>query len=70
MTPPFISEPFPAPSRGSRVVPNPDYKPNRRNFTTMIVCTTCGNKRCPRATDPNLDCTNSNDAGQPGSSYQ
>lgn len=36
----------------------------------MIVCPTCGNKRCPHATDHNLACTNSNDAGQPGSRYE
>lgn len=35
----------------------------------MIVCPTCGNKRCPHATDHNQACTNSNDAGQPGSRY-
>lgn len=36
----------------------------------MILCPTCGNKRCPHATDHNLDCTNSNDAGQKGSVYE
>lgn len=36
---------------------------------TMEVCPTCGNKRCPHATDRNLPCTNSNDPGQPGSRY-
>ena len=36
---------------------------------TFIVCPICCNKRCPRATDHNLACTNSNDAGQPGSRY-
>lgn len=35
----------------------------------MIVCPTCGNKRCPHATDHRNECTNSNDPGQPGSSY-
>jgi Zn finger protein HypA/HybF involved in hydrogenase expression len=37
--------------------------------THMVVCPACGNKRCPRASDHNLDCTNSNDPGQPGSIY-
>lgn len=37
--------------------------------TRMIVCPKCGNKRCPHATDHNLECTNSNDPGQPGSRY-
>lgn len=39
----------------------------RRRF---IVCPTCGNKRCPRATDHALACTDSNEPGQPGSRYQ
>lgn len=39
-------------------------------FYGMVVCSTCGNKRCPHATDHNLPCTNSNDSGQPGSIYQ
>ena len=36
----------------------------------FIVCPTCGNKRCPRATNHDLACTNSNEPGQPGSRYQ
>ena len=36
---------------------------------TMEVCPDCGNKRCPRATDPALPCTGSNEPGQPGSRY-
>ena len=35
----------------------------------MIVCPTCGNKRCPRASDHDLACTGSNEPGQPGSVY-
>lgn len=35
----------------------------------MIVCAICGNKRCPHATDHRNACTNSNEPGQPGSSY-
>lgn len=35
----------------------------------MIVCETCGNKRCPKATDHNQTCTGSNEPGQPGSRY-
>ena len=35
----------------------------------MIVCPTCGNKRCPKATDHVHDCTGSNEPGQPGSIY-
>ena len=36
----------------------------------MILCGTCGNKRCPKASDHNLDCTGSNEPGQGGSVYK
>jgi hypothetical protein len=36
----------------------------------FIVCSTCGNKRCPHATDHNLACTGSNEPGQKGSAYE
>lgn len=36
----------------------------------MIVCATCGNKRCPHATDHRNACTNSNEPGQKGSSWE
>ena len=39
-------------------------------MSTFIVCPDCGNKRCPRATDHDLDCTNLNDSGQKGSRYE
>lgn len=35
----------------------------------FIVCETCGCKRCPKATDHDLECTGSNESGQPGSCY-
>lgn len=35
----------------------------------FIVCPSCGNKRCPRATWHGLECTNSNEPGQEGSRY-
>lgn len=38
-------------------------------FPRMIVCTECGNKRCPKATDHDLACTRSNEPGQDGSVY-
>jgi hypothetical protein len=38
-------------------------------MTRMIVCAKCGNKRCPHANDHRNECTNSNEAGQPGSAY-
>jgi len=36
----------------------------------MILCSECGNKRCPKATNHRNECTNSNEPGQKGSSYQ
>lgn len=39
------------------------------NYPGMLVCSTCGNKRCPHATDHALACTNSNEPGQAGSIY-
>jgi hypothetical protein len=35
----------------------------------MNVCSVCGNKRCPKATDHVLACTGSNEPGQEGSWY-
>lgn len=35
----------------------------------MVLCPDCGNKRCPKATDHTLRCTDSNESGQPGSVY-
>lgn len=37
--------------------------------TRMILCPTCGNKRCPHASDHALACTGSNEPGQHGSVY-
>jgi hypothetical protein len=36
----------------------------------MILCPTCGNKRCPKANDHRNECTGSNEPGQPGSAYE
>lgn len=36
----------------------------------MILCPTCGNKRCPKASDHRLACTGSNEPGQEGSVYR
>lgn len=38
-------------------------------MSRMFLCPTCGNKRCPHATDHRELCTNSNDTGQQGSRY-
>lgn len=35
----------------------------------MILCETCGFKRCPHATNHRLACTGSNNPGQEGSIY-
>jgi hypothetical protein len=35
----------------------------------MVLCPTCGNKRCPHANDHRNECSGSNEAGQPGSAY-
>lgn len=37
--------------------------------TFMILCPICGCKRCPKATDHRLACTESNEPGQEGSAY-
>lgn len=39
------------------------------SMTRMILCPDCGNKRCPKATDHNNPCTNSNEPNQEGSRY-
>ena len=45
--------------------------PGERLFCRrFIVCNNCGNKRCPKATDHDLACTNSNEPGQKGSVYE
>jgi hypothetical protein len=38
-------------------------------LTRMILCPTCGNKRCPHAAEHTHLCTNSNEPGQVGSLY-
>jgi hypothetical protein len=38
-------------------------------WMSMYLCASCGNKRCPHATDCRNTCTGSNDSGQPGSVY-
>lgn len=46
------------------------FKSTGRFLDRMILCSECGNKRCPKASDHNLACTHSNESGQPGSVYQ
>lgn len=40
-----------------------------KNVCMMVLCSTCGNKRCPKASDHELACTGSNESGQEGSIY-
>jgi hypothetical protein len=35
----------------------------------MILCSECGNKRCPKASDHTLECTGSNELNQAGSVF-
>ena len=42
---------------------------NGKNYAGMVLCSTCGNKRCPKASDHELACTGSNEPGQLGSVY-
>lgn len=44
-------------------------RPYSFGFGYFIVCPDCGNKRCPKATNHDHACTNSNAADQPGSVY-
>ena len=46
-----------------------ECKPPTLHESRMILCPTCGNKRCPKATNHIYECTNSNDPGQKGSIY-
>lgn len=43
--------------------------PNTLHNMRMILCPTCGNKRCPKANDCANACTGSNEPGQPGGAY-
>ena len=44
-----------------------DY--NKPTTVFMRLCPNCGNKRCPRASNHNNPCTNSNEPNQEGSIY-
>jgi hypothetical protein len=44
-----------------------DYKDPESVY--MRLCPSCGNKRCPKATDHNNECTDSNEPNQEGSIY-
>jgi hypothetical protein len=51
----------------SNFIFNDNAQPESSYF---IVCSVCGNKRCPHATNHAYACTNSNDSGQEGSRYE
>lgn len=55
--------------RTKRAMVANDYSAMMAEFY-MRLCPICGNKRCPKATDHSLECTGSNDSGQPGSIYE
>ena len=44
-------------------------KGKTQQLDRMIICSECGNKRCTKATNHELRCTNSNDPRQLGSDY-
>lgn len=44
-------------------------RPISLDDSRMVLCPTCGNKRCPRAANHQNACSGSNEPGQPGSSY-
>ncbi|MFE7744380.1 hypothetical protein [Nocardia sp. NPDC057455] len=56
-------------SEWRRVVTELDPDARELQRFHMIVCPVCGNKRCPRATYHEHDCTRSNESGQEGSVY-
>lgn len=46
-----------------------DFSVQMLHTSRMILCSDCGNKRCPKASDHRLGCTSSNEPDQPGSVY-
>ena len=40
------------------------------SYPRMVLCATCGNKRCPKANDHKNECSGSNEPGQKGSAYE
>ena len=50
-------------------LPKPTGELFDSRFCRMVLCSICGNKRCPHANDHRNTCTNSNEPGQPGSAY-
>ncbi len=46
-----------------------NLRPMTLDDIRMVLCPTCGNKRCPKANDHRNECTGSNEPGQRGSAY-
>lgn len=61
----FVQPPYDPDACGCRKCLN-----TRKEPIMFVVCNICGNKRCPHATDHELECTNSNEPGQKGSVYE
>jgi hypothetical protein len=52
------------------VVARPRTEITKFGVAWMILCPSCGNKRCPHASNHELMCTGSNEPGQLGSVYR
>jgi hypothetical protein len=46
-----------------------EYIFDKEEYQRMILCPTCGFKRCPKANHHDNKCTGSNESGQVGSAY-
>ena len=53
-----------------RCIKQRDIELGRIFQSAMQLCPVCGNKRCPKGTNHDLDCSGSNLQGQDGSSYE
>lgn len=61
-----------SPSGNSPVIPDCSCgtcRPVTFTDSRFVVCSECGNKRCPHANDHRNACTGSNEPGQEGSAY-
>lgn len=53
-----------------KINPGPTMMGQPMALQRYFLCETCGNKRCPHATDHMFECTGSNEPGQKGSMYE
>lgn len=59
--------------RESATVPSCDChtcRPVTLSDMRFVVCSVCGNKRCPKANDHRHECSGSNESGQKGSAWE